>query len=309
MRPALELASTGSYNFHLMPEPASLAVALTADLHWGIHNDGDAATRALVADLCDSPPDLLILAGDIGAGEDFEHCLALFDNLKCRKALVPGNHDIWVRDADERGDSWRVYSEYLPRVSAEHGFHYLDRGPLLIPEADLAIVGSMNWYDYSWADDPRWQPPEDWKDRLKEKVFTRGRHNDARFVRWRFTDAGFTTKVVAEFEKHLTAALQSVGRAIVVTHHPAFEGLKYPEVLPAHLDQMLWRAFSGNRSLERVLQQHAERIALVFSAHTHNTRENSFAGIHGYNIGGDYGWKRLLRLTWPACETSAREFR
>ncbi len=292
-----------------MPEPPSFSLAITADLHWGIHADGDAATRSLVADLSATPPDLLIVAGDIGAGEDFERCLALFDNLHCRKALVPGNHDIWVNEADKRGDSWRVYFEYLPRVSAEHGFHYLDQGPLLIPEADLAIVGSMNWYDYSWANDPRWQPPADWEERLKEKVFTRGRHNDARFVRWRFTDAVFTAKVVAEFEKHLTDALQSVSRIIVVTHHPAFEGLKYPEVLSPHLDQMLWRAFSGNRSLERVLEQHAERIALVFSGHTHKARENSFTGIRGCNIGGDYGWKRLLRLAWPTAQIEAREFR
>ena len=54
--------------------------------------------------------DLLILAGDIGAGEPFDVCLKLFDGLACRKALVPGNHDVWVRAGDSRGSSrqsWR----------------------------------------------------------------------------------------------------------------------------------------------------------------------------------------------------------
>src|SRR5262249_9321428 len=93
-----------------------LTIALTADLHWGITDQGDAATRLLISELAAKPPDFLVLAGDVGAGDDFERCLALFDGLTCRKALVPGNHDVWVGEEDERGDSWSVYSEHLPRV-------------------------------------------------------------------------------------------------------------------------------------------------------------------------------------------------
>src|SRR5947207_1535981 len=111
-----------------MPE---LTIALTADLHWGIRPAGDVATTQLVADLAERPADIIVLAGDVGAGEDFARCLQLFANLPGRKALVPGNHDVWVTAEDQRGDSWHVYSEYLPRVCREFGFHYLDQGPLL----------------------------------------------------------------------------------------------------------------------------------------------------------------------------------
>src|SRR5262249_354891 len=118
-----------------------MRIALTADLHWHSrhHRQGDEGTRLLAAFLRQQPPDLLVLAGDAGAGEDFDGCLALFDSLNCRKALVPGNHDIWVRSIDPRGDSLGVYREHLPRCCAAHGFHYLDAGPLLLPEADLAL--------------------------------------------------------------------------------------------------------------------------------------------------------------------------
>jgi len=37
----------------------------------------------------------------------------------------------------------------------------------------------------------------DWQDRLVTKRFTRGRHNDARFVRWQHDDVSFTAEVVA----------------------------------------------------------------------------------------------------------------
>src|SRR5690348_12115855 len=114
-----------------------MRIAITADLHWG-HRRGDEATLLIRDFLQADPPDLLLIAGDVGAGQDFAGCLALFDDLACRKALVPGNHDIWVEQDDARGDSLQVYHDYLPRVCAASDFHYLDHGPLLLPEAGLA---------------------------------------------------------------------------------------------------------------------------------------------------------------------------
>jgi predicted phosphohydrolase len=286
-----------------------MLIALTADLHWGVRDSGDAATRQLIQNLRDQPPDLLILAGDLGAGEDFGRCLELFAELPGQKAVVPGNHDIWVSSDDARGNSWQVYNEHLPQLSRQFGFHYLDHGPLLLPEANLAIVGSMNWYDYSWGAAEGWSPPADWEERLRDKRFTRGRHNDGRFVRWPFTDQSFTAQTVATFRGQLEQALRTLKQAIVVTHHPAFAGLNFPETGPPSLDRMLWRAFSGNRSMEELLAGHADQIPFVFCGHTHRARENQLGSIRGINIGGDYDWKRLVRLDWPSRQLEEREFR
>jgi 3',5'-cyclic AMP phosphodiesterase CpdA len=280
-------------------EPRPLRLAVTADLHWGPHASGNAATRELRDFLRANPTDVLILAGDIGAGEDFGPCLALFADLPGHKALVPGNHDIWVRPDDARGDSLAVYREHLPRLAAEHGFHYLDHGPLFLPESDLALVGSMNWYDYSWSvDELRREFPGE-EDRLRSKVFMRGRHNDARFVRWPLDDIRFTKEVVEAFDRHLNEALARVSQAIVVVHHPPFFGLNVPRSGPPSLDRLLWEAFSGNAAMEAVLQHHAERIPLVFCGHTHRARENTLGPIRGYNVGSDYSFKRLLMVDWP----------
>lgn len=285
-----------------------MQIAITADLHWGVRDVGDAATLQLVTALRERPADVLVIAGDVGAGDDFQHCLELFADLPGRKLLVPGNHDVWVTNDDVRGDSWAVYSNHLPRVSENHGFQYLDQGPLVLPDANLAIVGSMNWYDYSWADDPDWQRPADWDERLRDKRFTRGRHNDGRFVRWKYSDLTFTQFVVEQLERQLIDSLQLVDQAIVVTHHPAFSGVNFPETGPPTLDRMLWRAFSGNRALEEVLAAHADRVPWVFSGHTHRVAAGTLGPIRGRNIGGDYEWKRLLRLTWPEGTLEAREY-
>ena len=173
----------------------------------------------------------------------------------------------------------------------------------------MALVGSMNWYDYSWSIDAlrRLFPGEE--GRLRTKHFLRGRHNDANYVRWPLDDVTFTAQAVAALRGHLEATLAAVGRVIVVTHHPPFYGLSFPRpTAPTHLDGLLWDAFSGNRALEEMLRRHEDRIAFTFCGHTHRARENYLGAIRGYNVGGDYHFKRLLRLDWPDGNVEAHTF-
>jgi predicted phosphohydrolase len=284
-------------------------LAFTADLHWGHGGRGDDAVRDLATSLRAEPPDVLVIAGDVGTGDFFGECLQLFADLPCRKALVPGNHDIWVRAEESEPDSMQLFAQVLPRIAARYGFEYLDNGPVYLPEADLALVGSMNWYDYSWSiETMRRDYPEEMV-RLQSKRFTRGRHNDANFVRWSTDDVAFTANVVQRFEGHLLAALGRVGTAIVVTHHPAFPDVAFPRSAgPRALDELLWDAFGGNRRLQDLLEKHADRIAFAFCGHTHRAREAKLGPINGYNIGGDYHFKRLLALDWPNRSVEAQQF-
>jgi predicted phosphohydrolase len=293
-----------------MSPPKPLRIAVTADLHYGTrHTTGNQATRDIAARLAEDPPDLLILAGDIGAGDDFPRCLELFDQLTCFKAAVPGNHDIWVRADDARGNSLDVYDRHLPAVCREHGFAYLDQTPLILPDSDLAVVGTMNWYDYTWDIDLlKAAAPSDWQERLRTKRFTRGMHNDANFVRWPLDDRTFTDRIVGKLKVDLEAAFDRVGKAIVVAHHPPLRGLLYPAPEPIPLDGLLWRAFSGNTRVEELLRVNAERIPLVFCGHTHAARECRVGPTHGYNVGSDYPFKRLLWVEWPSCAVRAEEF-
>lgn len=286
-----------------------MRIAVTADLHYGTrHTAGHRSTLDLVARLGEAPPDLLILAGDIGAGDDFERCLALFDQLACAKAAVPGNHDIWVRMDDPRGDSLDLYERRLPAICRAHGFAYLDQGPLLFPESDLAIAGSINWYDYTWDNDLlRAAAPDDWQERLAAKRFTRGMHNDANFVRWPLDDVSFTERVVARLTADIDAA--GAGNVIVAVHHPPVRGLLYPAQEPLSLDALLWRAFSGNARLESELIKRAERIPFLLCGHTHSARRCEVGPMRGINVGGDYHFKRLIWIDWPSGRVDEEEFR
>lgn len=290
------------------PAVRPLRIAVTADLHWGTrHATGRAATLALVDHLWENPPDLLILAGDIGAGDEFAACLDLFDTLPGLKAAIPGNHDVWVLPDDRRGDSQAVYTDVLPRECARFGFHYLDDGPLLLPDSDLAVVGTMSWYDYSWAGPELRAAADDWDDRLKRKRFTRGVHNDANYIRWAHDDGSFTRLVAGKFASHIREASAAVGNVIAVTHHPSFRGLNYPQPNPPTLDSLLWLAFSGNAAVENQLAG-ADKVRFAFCGHTHYAREANLGAIRGYNIGGDYHFKRLLWLDWPTGTVTPVEF-
>jgi len=278
-----------------------MRIAVTADLHWGHNRLGDEATRLMHQHLRERPPELLLLGGDIGTAEHFGDCLAYFRELPCPKAVVPGNHDLWVVEADTRGDSLQLYEHYLPAECATHGFHYLDHGPLYFPDHELAVVGSVNWYDYSWSLERLQAEVPNWQWHLQHKAFTRGRHNDGRFVRWPTDDVGFTRRVVEAMGRQLDEALARAGRLLVLTHHPAFYGISFPhEEPPSGLDPLLWDALSGNAAMEALLRRHAERIAFIFSGHTHRATEARLGPAHGHNIGGDYHFKRMLVVDWPA---------
>ena len=131
----------------------------------------------------------------------------------------------------------------------------------------------------------------------------------ARFVRWPLDDGSFTAQVVAALERHLQEAVQRAGQVIVVTHHPPFYGLNFPRLAPpTTLDGFLWDAFSGNRAMEALLERYAAKVPFAFCGHTHRARENTLGPTRGFNIGGDYHFKRLLLLDWPLGRIETREF-
>src|SRR5437763_13401763 len=114
-------------------------LAVTADLHFGLHRLGDAAALALRDRVRDLGPDVFAIAGDVGEGAHFAPCLALFADLPGARLLVPGNHDLWTRDPTP-GASLRRYERDLPRLAAEQGFQCLDQTPYVA--GNEAILGS-----------------------------------------------------------------------------------------------------------------------------------------------------------------------
>ncbi len=281
-----------------------MRIAVTADLHWGHDAQGDSASRELVRQVEALSPDLFILAGDVGVHGHWEECLALFSALDAVRLVLPGNHDVWTTQPTPA--SLDLYERRLPESAARHGFHYLDREPYLAPDGRTAVIGSMNWYDYSFADPALEAEVPGAAAMYPRKLFPRGRHNDGRYVRFGLSDAEFTSRVVDRFRRHLAELPGEVERVVVAQHHPPVRELFYPTPITS-VDGRFWMAYTGNRAMQEAVLADP-RISHVFCGHTHAACEATVAGKRCLNVGGNYGWKRLLLVDTASGEEQAWEF-
>jgi 3',5'-cyclic AMP phosphodiesterase CpdA len=280
-------------------------LAVTADLHWGISKAGDRTARALAAQVLDLAPDAFAIAGDVGEGARFRDCLRVFTELRCARLVVPGNHDLWTRAPVS--SSLAMYEQRLPRTAAEEGWIYLDTTPYLRPDGREAVAGSINWYDYSFADPELAREIPNVEQMYREKRFPRGRHNDGRFVQLWQTDEAFTGHVVERFRQQLESLPASVERVVVVQHHPPVRELFYPTALESP-EQRVWLAYTGNRRMQDLVLSDP-RVTTILCGHTHAYCAAEVQGRRCRNIGGDYDFKRLLLLDTETGEEQWWEFR
>ena len=103
-------------------------------------------------------------------------------------------------------------------------------------------------------------------------------------------------------------ALQKL--SLVLQRSSALQALALPRW---EIVRLFLRGQSSTQLAEMVRQgellaEHGERIPIALCGHTHFAREGRLGPTRGYNIGGDYHFKRLLRFDWPLGEVRATEF-
>ena len=225
-----------------------MRVAAVSDLHFG---QDVCAAQVAVDQLASCDADIRIVAGDLGSSK--KSILNALSTLKqCPKPLliVAGNHDLWVTEHDE-DDSEERFKWFVAKVK-EFGFWALDEEPFVAGE--VAFVGSVGWYDYSFR---RRDPPSDglviitrygekrWE-QLTDKdysakfisyilasdlaanpyappetrVYQTG-WNDGRFIRWRFSDKAFQRLCLKRLKRQLKR-VKKLKTVVAVTHHIPF---------------------------------------------------------------------------------------
>jgi predicted phosphohydrolase len=281
-----------------------MRLAVTADLHWGHGARGDAATRELARHLGGLAVDAFLIAGDVGDGQQFGECLKQFSEVSGARLVLPGNHDLWVRGPD--ASSWERYERRLAEIAVRHGFQYLDQTPYVAADGREAVIGSVNWYDYSFADQGLKARFPQVEAMYAEKRFPAALHNDGYFVRLGMTDAEFTGLLVSRFEAQLEALPASVERIVVAQHHPPVRELFYPTPVST-VDQRFWLAYTGNRRMQDAVLADP-RVRWVLCGHTHAFCAAEVGGRQCRNIGGDYGWKRLLLVDTETGEETWWDF-
>src|SRR5258708_248632 len=119
-----------------------MRLLLTADLHYN-HAKSKTVADELIDRINAEQFDILIVIGDtaVADGDSLEQCLRKFSHTG-PKLIVAGNHELWTHS----DDSYKIFTETLPQRIKNLGWHWLETDPYIT--GDLAIVGSIGWYDY-----------------------------------------------------------------------------------------------------------------------------------------------------------------
>lgn len=233
-------------------------IVVASDLHLGITKEEP--IRALVERIADAKPELTVLAGDIGERlARVRECLALFEGVPGRIAVLAGNHDVWAfRDGPSSQDMWE---RHLPAAVREAGMIWLEEEDCRV--GSVAVVGSLAWYDYS-AVDPT-TPPYPPEFFASEKP---ARNLDGRSVNWPWSDVTFAGRLGEALCERLDAleADESARDILVVTHVPLCE-----RQMRRRPDDPRWgfgNAYFGNLTLGRRVLAYP-KVRRIVSGHTH----------------------------------------
>ncbi len=209
---------------------------------------------------------MVAIVGDITSTGDLGYA---FDVLRAVKEavdpvpvlVVPGNHDIYLVGSEagvtDSLAKLRMFNEVVERA----GCVPLMRGPYVY--LDTGFVGTMGWYDYSYA--PKWMGLP--RGAFRAKMY--GPHFWAdRFYVWLpMTDEGFTDYLLRIFEGHIRAVYDEVDKIVSLLHHVPFREMV------TYRRESSWdyfAAFMGSEKFGDVIIRYREKIRLVVFGHSHD---------------------------------------
>jgi predicted phosphodiesterase len=258
-----------------------MRIALLSDIHFDLApaNRSAPLAAAIAAELKGAGTDVVIVAGDVANRADkVGRHLARIAVGRRANIYVPGNHDVWRSQAEQRAghDSFGALA-LLERQCVEAGFRYLPRHPFTVNDGSntWGFVGSLGWYDYSFAAEWLHLTPADiarksvggiaWIDREAVRFLD---HRDGH----QFSDF----EVTSIFLRDLEADLWSIGLdahgdgppTVAVTHV-----LPYASLVE-YRGAVDWDYFSSYFGSARfgALYDRYPAVRAVFAGHTHVPR-------------------------------------
>ncbi|MFQ5831576.1 MAG: metallophosphoesterase [Candidatus Thorarchaeota archaeon] len=256
-----------------------MRIAALSDLH--VHPDqGDEfLLQEIHHRVQEISPDVLVIAGDVSSKLDIlSDALSKLHIPNAANLFVSGNHDIWFEEKIGLG-SLEKYSRYIGDVCRENGFFHLPDAPHI--EEDVAFIGSLGWYDYSFRRTDMDIPEHAYE----QKEYGGSVWYDVLCVDWEFTDKEATDLFNQKLEYDLSVLPDSVSRVVYVSHHLPFRDLTlYKNRLPWDF----FSAFMGAASTGDILLNDG-RVVLTISGHSHVRMNKTFDGITSITVPLGYG--------------------
>lgn len=276
-----------------------MRVLVTSDLHFD-HGRSKSLAEQAAEEINGLEYDVLLVVGDTATsrGDALERGLERF-TFRGPRLLTFGNHELWSAE----GDSLELYDEVLPRRAKNVGWHVLDVEPWR--SGDVAIVGSVGWYDFSFAPRHLNIPERFYRAKVSPgsaAYYTAFRHlleghtdvpaeameiyarwNDGRHVRWGLTDEGFLERTLARLALQLDAVANARDVLAAVHHLPHAELLPPPSA-PA------WdfaKAYLGSGRIGELILRYPN-VSTVVSGHSHFPARAAIGGKQFIATGSGY---------------------
>jgi Icc-related predicted phosphoesterase len=286
-----------------------MQLLVTADLHYN-QPKSRALADSLIEQMNAIEADVLLIVGDTATsdGDALERCLSRF-RFHGPKLFIAGNHELWTHQAD----SHSIFVDQLPRRIRAIGWHWLENEPLIL--GDVAIVGSIGWYDYSFAWPALGIPRRFYGAKISPGAAERfsqfaglfdrtddlppearaivARWNDGKFAKLGRSDETFLDDLLASLEIQLQA-VSNVRQVVVATHCVPLAGLLPPT------GRSQWdfaRAYLGSQRMGKLILSHGN-VTQILCGHSHFPVELSIGPVRATNIGSGYRQKtyRLIEL-------------
>jgi 3',5'-cyclic AMP phosphodiesterase CpdA len=276
-----------------------MRLILTSDLHHN-HQRSRPLAEELIEKINRTGGDVLVLVGDTAvlANDALEACLSRF-KFNGVKLFVPGNHELWTRG----NDSYELFTRVLPKRVAALGWQWLQTKPFVADP--IAIVGSLGWYDYSFAQESLGIPRRFYEakvspgaaERLEEyaSLLARSddispqsrevvaRWNDGKFVHLHRSDNTFLDELLAMLRSQLDG-LRDHPRVLAAIHQLPFRQLLPP---PHSAQWDFAKAYLGSERIGELLLEYPN-VRDVICGHSHFPAEAQVGHFHAKNTGCGY---------------------
>ncbi|HYO10411.1 MAG TPA: metallophosphoesterase [Tepidisphaeraceae bacterium] len=281
-----------------------MRLLLTADLHFN-HARSYPLAVEVIDQMNRAGGDAVVVIGDaaVADGDALEQCLSRF-TFAGPKLFVAGNHELWTL----RGDSYAIFRKELPRRVRALGWQWLEDEPLLA--GDVAIVGSVGWYDFSYAQASLGIPKRFYEAKISPgaAAYLGGyealladaddlppharavvaRWNDGKFITLGRSDEAFLAELLARLDAQL-AALAHVPKVVAAVHHLPFRALLPP---PHSAQWDFAKAYLGSDAIGDVLLRYSN-VRHAYCGHSHFPATAQVGHVRAVNIGSGYRSKRF----------------
>lgn len=233
-----------------------MRTAIISDIHIDINEAYD-VIGAMVEYIHKNKVELLLIAGDISSypSKTIETVRKLEELSGAVVRYVPGNHDMWNKDAAYENNDV-IYEMYLDDEHCLSGKTY--------ETDDSVIIGDVAWYDYSFGNHGKFSVQD------FETMSYEGRTwQDSLFNTWSKENENRCQWFLERFQRLIDENKDKGKKIVLMTHMISHEAFAVPEEM-----NPIWsffNAFLGSKGLTRLCVKNGIQYSVCGHVHYRNT--------------------------------------